>query len=353
MSERANYFKIGLFVIAAVTLLVAGVIVFGIGAFFRKEIQVETYFQESVQGLDIGSPVKFRGVQIGQVKTMTLVRKEYATSHRYILVRMTLYPEAFLSDTENGTQQAMRREAEQGLRVRLGFQGVTGAAYIEADYLEPQKYPPLEIDWTPKYPYIPAGPSLMTRISEAVDSIMRNLEAINFQGIAQSLDQTLKTANRSLEGLDTEEIGRQLTQLISEVRETNRHLDQAVKSFDAQPALKEATAAFAGVRKAVEESEMPLRRMLGEGAAAAENLRQITEEIESSGNLRESLAHLQQAMDSLDQLLAGQKQEIETAVENFREVSENLRALSEDARENPSQTLFGEPPVRTLPRGGR
>jgi phospholipid/cholesterol/gamma-HCH transport system substrate-binding protein len=90
-----SYFKIGLFVIAATVIGVIGVIVLGMGTIFQKQVLVETYIDESVQGLDIGSPVKFRGVQVGKVEQITLTNVQYPTRRRYVLVRAGLYPSMF------------------------------------------------------------------------------------------------------------------------------------------------------------------------------------------------------------------------------------------------------------------
>ena len=67
MSEKPGYFRIGLFILIALAILVAGLVALGAGAFLRQRIYIETYVNASVQGIDIGSPVKFRGVQIGRV----------------------------------------------------------------------------------------------------------------------------------------------------------------------------------------------------------------------------------------------------------------------------------------------
>ena len=72
MSAKANYFKIGVFILSAAALAVVGVIVLGAGALFEKKIIMETYFDESVQGLGIGAPVKYRGVTVGSVEHIGL-----------------------------------------------------------------------------------------------------------------------------------------------------------------------------------------------------------------------------------------------------------------------------------------
>ena len=60
MTRKANFFKLGLFVIIAFVLFAAFLIAFGAGEFMKKELIAETYFDESVQGLDIGSEVGTR-----------------------------------------------------------------------------------------------------------------------------------------------------------------------------------------------------------------------------------------------------------------------------------------------------
>ena len=67
MSLKANYFKLGLFVLGALVSGVVLLIVIGSGRWFQPKLTIESYFNESVQGLDIGSKLKYRGVAIGEV----------------------------------------------------------------------------------------------------------------------------------------------------------------------------------------------------------------------------------------------------------------------------------------------
>ena len=75
--HKINYFKIGLFVLAAVVLLVILLIALGAGNFGSKKIYFETYFDESVQGLSSGSTVHFRGFPIGKVERISFLWQEY------------------------------------------------------------------------------------------------------------------------------------------------------------------------------------------------------------------------------------------------------------------------------------
>lgn len=349
--RRPNYFKIGLFVLGAAAIVVVAIIAFGVGALFEEKVRVETYFTTSVQGLDIGSPVKYRGVKIGEVEEMTVVRKEYRTRHNYVLIRMILDKETFLGPGEKVTPEGIAREVAQGLRVRLGFQGVTGAAYIEVDYADPQASLPLEIDWEPEHPYIPTAPGLITRITDAIDGILRNLEKINVEGITSNLEKTLGSLSRTLEQANAREIGEEAASLLRELRETNRHLDAKLQGVQVEPVLKEADATLKQVRQLTAETEKPLREFLQNSAQASRRLNAVLERLETSDDLPSGLAHFRQALSRLDRLLYTQQDEVETTLENLRQMSENFRSLSEDARENPSGILFTAPPPQLSPGG--
>ena len=98
MSLKANYFKLGLFVIGAIAAGIIVLIIIGSGRWFQKRITIETYFNESVQGLDIGSKLKYRGVAIGEVTRIGFTYNKYqldrpmAERARYVLVEAQLEP---------------------------------------------------------------------------------------------------------------------------------------------------------------------------------------------------------------------------------------------------------------------
>ncbi|TMA65888.1 MAG: MCE family protein, partial [Deltaproteobacteria bacterium] len=153
---KFSYFKIGIFVISAVVIGIIGVVVLGVGTIFQKKSIVETYIDESVQGLDVGSPVKFRGVPVGRVEQISLTSAEYATKREYVVVRMSISSNMFQFQVNDPKSEQLKEALDRGFRIRIAPQGLTGVAYLEADYLDPERNPPLEIDWQPYYPYIPS-----------------------------------------------------------------------------------------------------------------------------------------------------------------------------------------------------
>src|SRR5215471_13762638 len=129
MSARANFFKIGLFVIGATVALVILLVLLGAGKLFQSKIVMETYFNESVQGLEVGSKVKYRGVIVGEVKSIgfTYTRYQLDKRLRYVMVEATILPRLIGGRTSAGDltrPDALKAEIEKGLRVRLAPQGI-------------------------------------------------------------------------------------------------------------------------------------------------------------------------------------------------------------------------------------
>src|ERR1700754_700444 len=100
MSQKPNYFRIGLFIVVALAVLTGGLIAFGAGQMFRPRIYIETYVDGTVQGVDVGSPVKFRGVPIGQVSSISFTFNEYGAPSQvgrfnYVRILMEIEREMF------------------------------------------------------------------------------------------------------------------------------------------------------------------------------------------------------------------------------------------------------------------
>jgi phospholipid/cholesterol/gamma-HCH transport system substrate-binding protein len=344
--NNLSYFKIGLFVISATILGMLGVVVLGVGSIFQKKTWVETYIDESVQGLDVGSPVKFRGVPVGKVEQITLTSVEYPTRRRYVVVRIGLTGEIFQRSLADAGSPGFAAEIDKGLRVRLASQGLTGTAYIEADYLDPARNPALEIDWQPKYPYVPSTRSRITQLSDSVEKILQGVENIDVERLVQGLEKSLTTITKVAEGANFEKLGTQANQFLTEVRETNRQLKDLIGNQDLKAAFTDGAAAAKTAREIIDNAEQPLKQLLADLPRATDSVHHLVERLDAvSGDLPESSAQLRQTLRRLNRMLAGQQQEIQNTIENIHAISENVRDLSEDSKRFPSQSIFGAPPA--------
>ena len=346
MSAQANYFKIGLFVVVALVIGVVSILVLGAKSFFQKKVFIETYFAESVQGLENGAPLKFRGVRVGKITEITLVGKEYPTDLQYVLIRAALFPDIFrISCTPHSGPDDIKKEVQKGLRVQLSFQGLTGAAHLEMDYMNPKLNPSLKIDWKPKYCYIPSASSTIQRLTEAVDKILKGFESLDFKNIAKNLNTSFSDLSRALSQANLGKISTQAESLLSELRATNRQVADILKNPKIKSFLPDAAATMSAARRILESSQKPVSQLLDAFKKVSAGLETLSTQLGPiAQDTTDSAAHLKRILHKVDNFLSDQQPEIETAVENIRRISDNLKELSENAKKYPSQLLFGEPP---------
>jgi len=343
--ERFSYFKIGIFVIAAVVIGVLGVVVLGAGALFQKKSIVETYIDESVQGLDVGSPVKFRGVPVGRVEDITLTSVEYRTRLQYVLVRISISSNMFQFPVNDPSSPVLQRELDRGFRVRMAAQGLTGVAYLEADYLNPERNPPLRIDWKPYYPYIPSTRSRITQLSDAVERILRNVEDINIPQITASIEKSLAAMTKLAETANLDKVGVQVTALLTELRETNRQVGALVSNPELKNAIADASATAGRARQIIERAEKPVNQFLADMPQATDSLNRLVKRLDAVANdLPQTSGELRQTIQRMNRLIANQQRDIEQTMGNLRAISENMKEITESSKKYPSQVLFGGPP---------
>src|SRR5215470_5323811 len=111
----------------------------GAGKLFQSKVVMETYFDESVQGLDVGSKVKYRGVVVGEVKSIGFTYTRYqldlpmSQRLRYVMVEATILPRLIggRGASDSLRLETVKEEVGKGLRVRLAPQGITGTGYLE------------------------------------------------------------------------------------------------------------------------------------------------------------------------------------------------------------------------------
>jgi len=345
-----NYFKTGIFMIIGTCIFAVLIVVFGAGKLFQKRVIIETYFEESVQGLEVGSPIKFRGVHVGKVESISMAATAYKTKTRLIMVRSSLLVEQFPFSIEEFLEGELIYEINNGLRIRLTFKGITGTAYLEMDYLHPKQHPIMQIDWQPNYPYVPSTPSVITRVSDAVCSIMIHLKKINILGITKQFEETLKTMHKIIETAHFKNMTHEATMLLTELRQTNQHLQTILNNDDLHGIIKETQKMMTSASRITEKSEKPIAGLLSNLNKTAKALNKAASKIRSfSNDLPESSIQLQRTLRRLDSLLFVQQDDIEKTIDNVRLITENLKELTENAKKYPSQFLFGAPPTHSRP----
>jgi len=335
MATRTIYLRVGALVLAGIALAV-GFVLFLAGGRGGPTTLVETYTPESVQGLDVGAPVRYRGVLIGRVVEIGLVGVEYqraqvpgttareAMQFQNVLVRFTLDQRMLAS------APPLREMIQDGLRARITAQGITGVNYVELDFVSTLRFPVPEVPWTPANPVIPSVPSTVAQVRTAAETLVERL------------------ANVPLE------------QIIGDVAGLLANLNRQTSDGDLAATLRETAAAMAILRGALEEAD--LAGTLAEFRAAADALRGLVGGPElrnalanaaaATAELRRTAQRLPQAVEGFERTMRAAREttidvqsELIPILMDLRATTASLRATAEQLRTSPSQALFGAPPT--------
>ncbi|GAB6057746.1 MlaD family protein [Desulfonatronum parangueonense] len=370
MSAQANYVKLGLFVLSTLMLIIGTLIVLGGGRLWTEHIGVETYLDESAQGLEIGSVVKMRGVQVGNIQNISFVYIKYPEAfeagHRYVLVEIGLQPDKFGDVSRDEFPVLLAEEIRNGLRVRITPQGLTGAAFLELDYTSPFRAPPLPINWQPARPYIPSAPGTIARFEETFESVSRtlkNIEAVNLEEFVERLEDLVLMVLGKVESIQTDLISSEVVGLLEELRQTNARFSRLLGDVDAD---EQVEADVHGILAEIFQTVREMRSM-AEGMnhwiqseeGGVEDLRlgvadlrrsmtlapeMIDEFSAAADTAQQSFAQLQQMLRQVQIRLTSQLEQIDALLHNLERSSENVREITDDARDYPSRLFFGEPP---------
>jgi paraquat-inducible protein B len=337
MSKRANPTLIGAFVLGALALGVFGVAVLASDSLFQQETTFVSYFDESVNGLDIGAPVKFKGVPIGQVSDI-LVRMDLdaETFQVPVLYDVDLRP---LTDEVGRTvdlsdPEVHRRQVEDGLRAQLQMESfVTGKLYVEITFVpKPERVTLPER----KLPYleIPTVLSPMAKLGEEATGLVSSLRGFDVNTINENLITLLAKANQKIDELNVRAINdsvlvavqsvRRLTDA-PEIRATLAELPGLARRVDST--LADASATLQSLNDAMGPAGQDVK-------TTAEDLRQTLAEV------RTTLARTRQMM-STD---SGLGYRVDDALTSLTEAAEALRVLAVSLERDPSMFIRGKEP---------
>jgi len=195
MSTKVSPTLIGAFVIGAVVLIVIAILHLGSGRLFRQTRDFVLYFDNSVNGLRVGAPVKFKGVEVGTVKDIRLQLEKGAEVNKIpVIIEIDLEKLTLRGATPQIAvdREAFHKAVVDGFRGQLEMESlVTGLLYVALDF-----FPGTPINFVQqdnvnnKYPEIPTLPTSLEQAKGAVDRILNKLEEIDFKRLIDSLTKT-------------------------------------------------------------------------------------------------------------------------------------------------------------------
>jgi len=311
VATEAHKFEVGVFVIVSTVVAIAAAIWLGASRFLEKTEPYVTYYAESVQGLDPGSSVKYRGVPAGHVSTISV-----APDGELIEVRM---------DIDINSAKALKRDPN--LRATLELSGITGLRYIEIDRRSGDAlHQSPALSFKPPCDVIPSSRSSFKAIQSALEDVYDQFMKLDVGGISTDAKTALEAATELLrdERIDV---------ILSNLKSTTQSTTQLTKNLDAMtngvrlaPAIQSATDASIEAKSLITD----LRR----GALGQQ--------------LGQTIDQYNQLAQAAQQVVAG----MQYTLERLDRTASSLQLLSEELRGQPSLLLFAEPPApRRLPEG--
>ncbi|HSD59672.1 MAG TPA: MlaD family protein [Burkholderiales bacterium] len=344
MDEKQRYHRLGLFVIVTLAILFGILFILGGHSLFQPSLKFETYFDQSVAGLEIGAPIKFRGVPLGKVveieATSTLYEHDLPPEKRkgYIVVRGEVTgSRERIADWRKNTGAAV----ERGLRAQTQLAGITGQQYLALDFFDPKAYPPLEIGWKPENLYVPSAPSLTGQIIAGMQKFLASLNEAEIAQLGQNLNRLVVTVNTKLDQLDVAALSADATGLLKDARSTVQRIDAVIAKAPVDQAVTNIASASGRLDKLL--AAPGLAQTVDNTAEVTARLRAATAE---GGEVDRILKDLDSAIQRANAILGDNQYEIRGIVQDLRATADNLRALSETARRYPAGVLIGGPPEK-------
>jgi len=323
---------IGLFTLVGLLIAAAALVMLGAGKYFEQTHNIQLYFEKSVNGLQVGSDVRFGGVRIGRVSAISVIIDPIG-NRKIIPVVVELTDKELSSVTGSGegmidfsSKEGVARAVKQGLRAGMKQQSlVTGQLYIEFDIVPDTKGFSFNEPGETENPIVPTIP---TEIDELISDITNALKKINELDIATLLTEmrdVLKGAKDQIGALDLKEVNENLTVITRDVRALTS--DERIKTslINLDEALKE-----------IKELS----------AKANENMDPLLADIrEVAEKTKQSLVKIEAATDDISKISDPRSPlllDFQNVLHEAENTSRTLRELTNDLKRNPSSLLRGK-----------
>lgn len=331
--RKSSYVKIGAFVCAAVLLAVAAVVLMGSGPMRKRELLFETYVEETVQGVSEGSALKYRGIPVGSVKSISFATYAYTIedvvpgasegdvdrASRY--ARIVLAVDTTDMPDSEAFQRFVEEETAKGLRAHMKSQGITGLVYVDLDYEDPDR-PTLPVPWKPKHPYIPMAPSLSKTLTDVVQGLSQEIRGFadvraNATNLAVRIAALVDNANAVLGGVPA---------LVAAA-------SNAVASADA-------------FLRAAKDDAAPLPGLLSETSNLVVSASAFLDSVK--GDVAGVAASSTNFLAGADATVAGLRTPLESTLDDLSRASRNLADILDAIRDDPGR-LFRKPAEENMP----
>ena len=327
-SARVN-FSVGLFMTAGLILATLAIIWLGMTSFLSKGEIYVTYVDESVQGLGVDSPVKYRGVPVGRVQAIRIAPD-------YHLIEVVI----LVDDEHTGDENRFADTVAS-----LSNVGITGAMFVEIDKQNARSMNlSPKLTFTPEHPVIASKPSEVKKLFREIEEIAMKVQSIDFKGISDQAMSVFSTANKAMTDA-------QLGAISADIRTLLASINTAANPKRLESIAKNMDQTVIASRTLMERATEDLTRMDSILAQLQATLDTNRPHIDTTmGALATTAlkadAFMTQSHTTMFEMQATIKelqQRLAVTAENLEQTSSNLNSLITNAKDQPSLLIFGQP----------
>ncbi len=328
MKTKFSPTVVGAFVLGALLLGIVALFAFGGFNFFAKPQRFIVYFDESVHGLDQGSPVKLRGVRVGRVVDLAI--RYDAPRNRSVVAVVCEFSKDVISDNRglpiNVSDRAeLQAMVQRGLRARLEVQGLaTGLLFVGLDFLDPKEYPPSVAVPDDRFVIVPFVPSAIAEFQASLTEILAGLKKIDFAGLSKGLTTLMADARRHLEGIDIRGVTEQW-------KRTGAQIEALASGPEMKGTFENLNAAVVELRATFARLDKQIDPVAGDAQATLAEMRKAVQAFaEAAGGVRSFVA-----------AQSGLGDEVAVTLAHLGEAAEAVRRLADFLERNPSAIITG------------
>lgn len=333
MKTKVSPTLVGIFVLGAIVLVLVALFSFGGVNFFHKPQRFVVYFDESIHGLDLGSPVKLRGVRVGRVASLNL-RYNNKTNQSTVAVVCELNRNVIFNERgdllEVSDRAELQKLIDRGLRARLEVQALaTGLLYVGLDFTDESLSVPATTPTDPKYAVVPAAPSVISEFQSSITEILADVRRIDFAGLAIEVRGLLQDTRKQVNALNLGALSAEWTKA-----------GQSVNTLATSPEIKQI---FANVNVAVEQLTKTMVNLDSKVDPTSKEL------AATLSNAQQALKSFNEAASAARNFISAQTglgEEATHALGQLGEAASAVQRLADFLERNPNALLTGKKPPR-------
>lgn len=345
---EVNKFKIGIFVLSGIAVLISVIFIFGGRDLFKDEVTLVTICDDSVQGLEKGSQVKFRGVPVGKVIEIAIRQHDSK-----IMIKMQIDPAAFIvpselndaetivsSQKEQGSnlRNFIHQQLKKGLQARLEYSGITGFKYIELNYFNADKDKLLPEPGNLKYGeiYIPTAPSMLSDAIQNISKSLENISKIKFDRISASLENT---ADKISKFIDDESVNNTIRNIEHITRKIdNNFSDEQIRIILAD--LQQTIGSLKNITSKVDNNvnDNDIKKIVSNLQKTTDSLHDIVDKLNKEKTVTRGMSAVTQAGNAVSR----SADSLDSTLFKLSSTLDKLNILIELLNENPSALLRGK-----------